>query len=176
MRKSFLLIASLILATGAVSTANAQTDWGLGFMYREFPVGVFVAPNDQLTIHGGFRFAQFDDKNLNVGDVKTEVGFVAALVWDFWSGSSWGFGFSPGVAYVNASPYEGDAGSIDSGSLVRIPVALKGHWDPTDNVSIWFGHGVVFDITSPIGGGDSTTDWGTFGANWADLGFTIWAP
>ena len=169
MRKSFLLIASLILATGAVSTANAQTEWGLGFLSYEIPVGVFVAVNDQTTIHAAIDYQSYDVPSGST-ELKSEFAFAAAVIWDFWMGSDWGFGVAPGVTYRNFSPETGD-----SSSQTTVPILLAGHWDVIDNLTLWFNHGLVFTINSPSVG-DSTTDWGTTGTNLTMFGFTVWAP
>ena len=169
MRKSFLLIASLVLAMGATSTANAQTEWGLGFLHSDVPVGVFVGVNDQTTIHAAIDFEK-NDVPSGSSSIETEFAFAAAVIWDFWSGSDFGFGIAPGVSYRNFSPKEGD-----SSSQTNIPILLAGHWDATDNISLWFSHGLNIQIDSPPVG-DSTTDFGTTGYNLTNFGFTVWAP
>ncbi len=169
MRKSFLLVASLILAMGTVSTANAQTEWGLGFLHYDVPIGVFVGVNDQTTIHAAIDYQKYDVAS-GSGDLESEFAFAAAVIWDFWAGSNWGFGVAPGVSYRNFSPESGD-----SASQTNIPILLAGHWDATDNISLWFSHGLNIQITSPPVG-DSTTDWGTTGFNLTNFGFTVWAP
>lgn len=170
MRKSFLLIASLILATGAVSTANAETEWGLGFLSYEVPIGVFVGVNEQATIHAAFDYDKIDKKN--DPEYETEFAFLAALVWDFWHGENWGFGVSPGVMYRTLSPVTGD-----SDSFTAIPIRLTGHWNPASNVSFWFSHGLDIVIASPGDPDvDSTTNFFTNGDNLGMFGFTIWAP
>jgi len=169
MRKFLLPIAGLVLATGISSTANAQTKWGLGFLSADIPVGVFVQPNEQLTLHGAVDFAKYDVPSGST-QLETEFAFAVALVWDFWSATNWGFGIAPGVSYRNLSPQTGD-----SSSETRIPIQLAGHWDPSDMLSFWFSHGVVIAIDSPAVG-DSTTDFYTNGNNVTSFGFTVWAP
>ena len=169
MRTSFLLIAGLLLATGLAPTANAAGDWGLGFLSSEIPVGVFFKANDRTTIHGAIDFAKYDVPS-GSSATETEVAVAAAVVWDFWTASSWGFGIAPGVSYRNFSPQTGD-----SHSETRIPIQLAGHWNPTDMFSLWFSHGVVVAIDSPAQG-DSQTDFYTNGNNVTDFGFTVWAP
>lgn len=169
MRKYFLLVAGLILVTGMTSTASAQTEWGLGFLNYQIPIGVFVGVNDQTTIHAAVDFQKYDVPSGSTAD-ETEFAFAAAVIWDFWSGSNFGFGVAPGVTYRNISPKTGD-----SRSQTNIPILLAGHWDATDNISLWFSHGVNIMITSPPQG-DSTTDFGTVGTNLTNFGFTVWAP
>jgi hypothetical protein len=169
MRKSILLIASLLLATGVARTANAETEWGLGFLDSDIPVGVFVKPNERTTIHGAIDYVK-NDLPSGSTSIETEFAVAAAVVWDFWTATSWGFGVAPGVTYRNYSPQTGD-----SSSRTTIPIQLAGHWNPTDMFSLWFSHGVVVEINSPPVG-DSTTDIYTNGNNVTSFGFTVWAP
>jgi hypothetical protein len=169
MRTSILLIASLVLASGVVPTASAETQWGLGFLDSDIPVGVFVKPNDRTTLHGAIDFVK-NDVPSGSSSIETEFAFAAAVVWDFWMASDWGFGVAPGVTYRNRSPQTGD-----SSSRTTIPIQLAGHWSPADMLSLWFSHGLVVAIDSPAVG-DSTTDFYTNGNNVTSFGFTVWAP
>jgi hypothetical protein len=171
MRTSFLLIAGLLLATGVTSTAKAEMEWGLGFLNSDIPVGVFLKPNEKTTIHAAVDYVSNDlPSSAGNATIETEVAFAAALVWDFWSASNWGFGVAPGVTYRNYSPKSGD-----SSSLTTIPIQLAGHWNPADMLSLWFSHGLVVAIDSPAVG-DSRTDFYTNGNNVTSFGFTVWAP
>jgi hypothetical protein len=178
MRKFVLTIAGVaILTLTAASTASAN--WGLGYLYSDAPVGVFFGLNEQASIHVGAGFAKYDVTASSALDssVETEFALAGALLYDIWSGDGWGFGVAPGVAFALASKVGSDA---KSDKVVVIHAHLKGHWDPTEWLSFWFGHGLDVEIFSPGDVGDSsfdsTTEFFTSGHNIADLGFTVWMP
>ena len=169
MRKFFLLGATILFASSLGTPALADGELGLGFLYHTHPIGVFYNAGGN-TLHGGLAFEK-NDVAEGSGALETEIGVAGAFLMNTWSGDSWGFGPAVGVAFTTQSP-EGDG---DSASQTHIGIGFYGHWDPTSMVSFWFGHGVSIDIDSPPVG-DSTTDFGTYGGNIADFGFTVWLP
>jgi hypothetical protein len=173
MRKILLtLAAAALISTGFAPKAEAS-NLGLGFLWASHPVGVFFKLNEKTVIHAALRFAMFDSVS-DSGDQSSSVGLGAALIYDIWSGDCWGFGFMPGFTFTNDS-YEDFGGvEVESQSEILVYLWLKGHWDPCEWLSFWFGHGLTIDIYDQ--GDESFTDFYTEGANLADCGFTVWLP
>jgi hypothetical protein len=186
MRTSFLLLASLLLAMGVASTAAAQHagQIGLSVVTVDYPIGLSYGFSDKATGHLGVGFTVLDDKVLGAGDPKTRFGIAGAVNYDIWqaTGSHWGFGLAPALTFDMTSFQDGASTTFDSDKVFDILLALGGHWDPMDNMSFWFRHGVVIDMVSPgdvTSGGttqsfDSTTNFGSTGDILAQFGWTAW--
>jgi hypothetical protein len=170
MRKFFLLCTAALLATG-FSANNANAQFGIGYLYQDFPVGIFYDMDGSYLSVG----VHFDHNDVASGSNALQNVFGAAAEWmmDMKSGDSWGFGPAIGGA-VTVNSYEGS--NIDSGKLYNVMLGLKGHWDPTSNTSFWMGEGLRIDINSPGNNIKSTTNFSLEGFNIADLGFTWWMP
>ncbi len=172
MRKLLLtLAAALLMGTGFAPKAEAS-NIGLGFLWASHPVGLFFRINDRTVAHVALRFAMLDAED-GSGDQSSSFGLGGAIIYDIWSGDCWGFGFMPGITFQNDSFEDIGTVEVDSQTEIHVYLWLKGHWDPCEWLSFWFGHGLTIDIHS---NGESTTDFFTEGVNLADCGFTVWLP
>lgn len=172
MRKFLVTVAaSLMLAAGFAPKAEAAV--GIGFLYSSTPIGLFFRINDQTAFHVGVGF-DIQDTEENSGDRKSTFSIAGTVLFDLWTGDCWGFGLAPGVLFSTDSFEDNAIGEeVDSQTDILVMLWLMGHWDPCDWLSFWFGHGLTIDIHS---NGDSTTDFGTEGANLGQVGFTVWLP
>ncbi len=174
MRKCLLtLVAALFMGTGLAPAKAEASGLGLGFLWASHPVGLFFNLNDTTTAHVALRFAKFDVPE-GSGAQSSSIGVAAAILLDLWSGDCWGFGFGPGILFASDSfEDEFDGSSVDSQTDIVIELWLRGHWDPCEWLSFWFGHGITIDMHS---NGDSVTNFYTDGLNLGSLGFTVWLP
>jgi hypothetical protein len=173
MRKFLLTVAaSLLLATGFAPKAEASV--GIGFLYSSTPVALFFRLNDRTAFHVGVGVDIFDTEE-DSGDLKSIFSVAGTVLYDLWTGDCWGFGLAPGVIFSTASFEDDDGEERDSATEIAVLLWLMGHWDPCDWLSFWFGHGLTVTIDDD-GVNDSTTNFGTDGANLGEVGFTVWLP
>ena len=181
MKKSLSVAAATLLLALATTPAFASHggQWGLGTLYSDFPLGVFFGLNDKTTVTFGLNFRQEDTQPAPFDQESGRFGIVGALEYDFWSGDRWGFGAFPAVGFTSISQEDvvvgGTNQSVDSATDIQIALALGGHFDIVDAVSIYVTHGLVIDSYSPPVG-DSTTTFGTFGNQVGELGVNFWFP
>ena len=169
MKKS-LSVAAVTLLLALATTPAMAGQWGLGTLYSGFPLGVFIKMNPKTTVTFGLDFQKPDTDSADNGEQTSDFGLIGALEYDIWGAENWGYGVFPAVGFATQSYEDTPAGSIDSGSQVTIGLNMGGHFDPIDHVSLYFTHGVAITMDSPPGGGDSTTDIGTFGSLVGNLG------
>jgi hypothetical protein len=172
MKKSlFVAVAALVFAASAVPAHAGQT--GLGLLSTSQPIGVFFKLNDQTTVHFGLGVDKPDTGSGNFGQRKLTFGLLGALEYDIWTGDNWGFGVLPCVAFETTSYEDDPQGSVGSSSAINLGLNLGGHFNPVNNVSVYFKHGIDISIDSPSVG-DSATNISTNGWNLGELGIAFW--
>lgn len=180
MKKSLSVAAATLLLALATSPAMAghAGQWGLGTLYSDFPAAVFIGVNDATTVTFGLDVQKPDTDSADNGEQTFGFGLLGALEYNLWYGDNWGFGVFPAVGFSTQS-FE-DVGtppvSVDSGSQVILGLNLGGHFDVVSAVSIYFTHGLAVNMISPPGGGDSSTNIGTFGTTVGELGIAFFLP
>ncbi|MAF26469.1 MAG: hypothetical protein QF819_06310 [Gemmatimonadota bacterium] len=163
MRKSILVIAAVMLMACPVFAEG----WGLGYMTDTAPIGLFYDMSETMTLNANVGYNSWDTET--VGELETETAIDARLLFELVSGDRSGLHVAPGFTWTNGSYVETDDGQTN----FDIQLWLMANWDATDNVTLWFGHGLNIMNDSPVVG-ESTTNYGTVGANSSNLGFTFW--
>jgi hypothetical protein len=182
MKKTLFVVAATMLLVGATTPAMAAHpgQFGLGVLNSDFPIGLFIGMNDKTTVAFGLDVQKPDTDSADNGEQSFGFGLGGALEYNLWGGSNWGFGVFPQVGFATQSYEDITVGnttqSVDSSSQIMILLALGGHYDPVDSVSLYFAHGLGISNNSPPGGGDSSTNIGTFGDVLGSLGVAFYLP
>lgn len=173
MKKQVAALA-LVLAVAAPLAAHADGDAthnsvGYGFHNSSAPIGVrWWLGGQKVGIDLGFGIGSRDIGDESLMDWTFEGGVPFVI-------RSWErvhILLRPGITYtstervVSTTPFE-----KDSDTDLGISAELEAEVFLADNLSVSASHGFGFNTFNPAGPGDSTTNWGTFGNNFTNIGF-----
>jgi len=172
--KRLICMVAIALA-GSVGVALAQPEHysgALGFHRVEAPLGVrWWLSGQKIALDAGVGFGSTDIGSESLSNWSIDLGVPIALkTWD-----KVHFIVRPGLLYqsqdqvISLTPF-----NTDTETRLTILGELEAEVFLVDNVSISASHGIGIQNTNPAGGGSSTTDWSTIGANFTELGFHVY--
>lgn len=175
--KRLLGVAALALAfTAGVATAQTTPEsgtWALGFHHVDAPIGIRWWLNDKVALDAGLgvgseESAAFDE---NLSRWALDLG-VPILLRSF---DRLNFMVRPGLMFVNEETVTDPGPPVETGddSFMTVGVELEAEVFLTNRFSVSAAHGFAFMNTDPAVG-ESTTDWGTTGANFTNIGFHLY--
>jgi hypothetical protein len=166
-----LVVLALVLGAGA---ASAQTHYAgaLGFHDVDAPVGLrwwFSGQKIGLDVGLGFGSEEIADENFS--HWALDVGLPVML-------KSWDrvhFLVRPGIVYRSQEVVTDPGPPLvtDEDTSLTLQGELEAEVFLADNFSVSAAHGLAIVNTDPAAGG-SSTDWGTTGANFTNIGFHVY--
>jgi len=166
-----LVVFGLVAGAGRVS-AQEHLGGGLGFHNVDAPLGVrWWFSGQKVALDAGLGFGSDEVADENFSHWALDLGVPVSL-------KSWDrvhFMVRPGILYtsqeVDIEP--GPGLNKDNNTALTIQGELEVEVFLADNVSVSAAQGFGIVNNNPAVGG-STTDWGTSGANFTDLGFHVY--
>jgi hypothetical protein len=177
MKRLLLGVVALALAFTA-GVASAQTTpspgtWGLGFHHVDAPIGIRWWLNDKVALDAGIGVGSDEapavDENLS--HWALDLG-VPILLRSF---DRLNFLVRPGIMFQSQEVVvdPGPPVDTDNDTFMSVGVELEAEVFLTDRFSVSASHGFAFVNADPAVG-SSTTDWGTTGANFTNIGFHVY--
>lgn len=164
----FFAVALTMVATSAMAATPAGKV-GIGFIHYETPLGVRIVMNEKVGLDLSFGFGTEND-----GDV-TNFNFMGAVPISLIKTEKANFNVMPGFSYMNMGAPSGS--SAGSASVIDIFAALEVEFFLTESFAVNANHGFAISMyDSGIDGADSSTDFGSFGNNWTNIGFHFYLP
>lgn len=177
-RKALVLLLVVLVALPTMSLAKDLTQkFALGFSTSDAPVGIryWAAEKVALDLGLGFQSQEVADPEGEAGETTNTMSFwidlgVPYKVVDFERAH---FFVRPGalIALLDDRAY-GSGGLDETWTVINFNLGLGAEVFLTDQFSVDAMHGFIVRYTSPPDDiGDSTTDFGTFGASITEVGF-----
>ena len=162
-KRVIILTLACLLAMPALSLAKDMTGkWGLGYFNNDAPVGARFWTGPKLGIDVGVGFESMD-----LGDESATNFYIeAGLPYVVFPSERANFFVRPGVLFASF-----DELVSSTETMIQITFAPGAEVFFGDHFSLEAAHGIAIEIASPHGDGDSSTDFGTFGASITTLGF-----
>jgi hypothetical protein len=174
--KRLIALAALALVLGA-GTASAQGGpehykGACGFHNIEAPAGIRWWLSDKLALDAGLGFGSNEIANDNFSHWALDVGLpIMMRSWD-----KVHVLLRPGILYtsqeVDINP--GPILDKDNDTSMTVGAEIEAEVFLADNFSVSAAHGFAFVNNDPAGPGGSSTDWGTTGSNFTNIGFHIY--
>ena len=168
-------IALIASATAALAQGPTHDSGGLGFHRTEAPIGLrWWFNNQQLALDAGVGFGSTEEEvpggTETLSNWAIDVGVPIRL-------RSWDkvhFMARPGILYTSQERFSVPLDDTDTETVFTVLGELEAEIFLADNVSVSASHGIGFENINPAFGGDSTTNWSTFGANFTEVGFHVY--
>lgn len=166
---------ALVLVAGVASAQGApqHPKGALGFHNVEAPLGIRWWMNDKVAIDVGLGIGSEEDPGLDesFSHWAVDVGVPIRLQ----SFDKLHFILRPGLLYMSQEDLI-DAGppvEKDNDTLMMIGAELEAEYFFSDRFSVSAAHGFAIINNDPAVG-ESTSDWGTTGSNFTNIGFHVY--
>jgi hypothetical protein len=174
MKRLICMVAiSLIVSAGAALAQPMHYSGGLGFHRSEAPIGLrWWFSGQKIAIDAGVGFGSEEDANgETLSNWAIDVGLPIALkTWDRVH-----FLVRPGILYQSQEFFDPTpVPDTDTGTALTILGELEAEVFLAENMSVSASHGIGIVNIDPPFGGNSTSDWSTFGANFTEVGFHVY--
>ena len=170
-----LVVLALAVSAGTASAQPVHKSGGLGFHDIQAPLGGrWWLTNQKIAIDAGLGFGETEDvaNNTNLNHWALDLGLPIALMsWDRVH-----FIVRPGILYTSQEEVIGPPPppvNTDSRTELTVQGELEAEVFLADNFSVSAAQGFGIVNTNFAGGG-SSTDWGTFGSNFTNIGFHVY--
>ncbi len=166
---------ALVLCAGVALAQEGpkHATGGLGFHNIEAPVGVRWWISDKVALDAALGFGSEEDAGLDesLSHWALDVGVPIVLR----SFDRLHFMFRPGLLYQSQEDVidVGPPVEKDNDTFMTISAELEAEFFFTDQFSVSAAHGLAIMNRDPAVG-QSTTDWGTTGANFTNIGFHVY--
>jgi hypothetical protein len=164
----FLALA-LTLFAGTAIAQPTHPDGALGFHNIEAPLGIrWWFSGQKMALDAGLGFGSEEVGDEDLSNLALDLGLPIRL-------KSWDrvhFMVRPGILYTSQEEIIGP-GETDDTTALTVQGELEVELFLADNVSFSAAHGIAFVNTDEAGGG-STSDFGTTGANFTNIGFHVY--
>jgi hypothetical protein len=165
-----LVALALVLCAGAAN-AQAQYRGALGFHDLDAPIGIRWWLGDKLGFDAGLGFGSNEIADESFSFYAIDLGLPVMLKqWDRVH-----FMVRPGIVYRSQEVdiLGGPGVDKDNDTFLTIQGELEAEVFLADNFSVSAAHGLAIVNTDPAVG-DSSTDYGTTGANFTNIGFHVY--
>lgn len=176
MKRLIAVVAfALVLCAGVASAQGGpqHPNGALGFHKVEAPLGVRWWFNDKVALDAGLGIGSEEDTDVdeNLTHWALDVGVPIVLS----SFDRLHFMLRPGILFQSEDDVvdPGPPVETDNSTVMTIGAELEAEFFFTDNFSVSASHGFAIVNTDPAVG-ESTTDWGTTGANFTNIGFHVY--
>jgi hypothetical protein len=170
----FLALA-LPLVAGTAAAQPTHPDGALGFHNLDAPLGIrWWFKGQKMALDAGLGFGSEEDvaANEDLSRFAFDIGLPIRL-------KSWDrvhFMVRPGILYTSQEVVtNGPPPPIETDNTTTM--TLQGELEVevflADNVSFSAAHGLAL-VNTDFAGGGSSTDWGTTGANFTNIGFHVY--
>lgn len=170
-----LVVLALAVTAGLASaqTAPVPGAWALGFHHIDAPIGIRWWLSDRVALDAGLGLgseenAAFDE---NLSKWALDLGLPILLR----SYDRLNFMVRPGLMFMNEETVTDPGPPVETGddSFMTVGVELEAEAFLTNRFSVSAAHGFAFMNSDPAEG-ESTTDWGTTGAQFTNIGFHLY--
>lgn len=172
--KRLICMVAIALAASA-SSALAQPmhySGGLGFHRTQAPIGLrWWLSGQKIALDAGVGFGSQDLGDETISNWAIDIGLPIALkTWDRVH-----FMVRPGILYQSFEDFvTAPVFDTDNETVMTILAELEAEVFLAENMSVSASHGIGIVNTNPAFGGESTTDWSTFGDNFTEVGFHVY--
>lgn len=177
MRKlaMFLSLGLGLAGIALPSFAAEHNNGGLGFRSTSAPVGIrWWMSGQKVAIDAGLGFASQDAGDETLTRFTIDAG--VPLVWKSWDQVH--AMFRPGIMFTSQDQLipdpDGPGVEKDSATSLSIMAEIETEVFLASNVSMSGAFGLAITNNSPAGEGDSATNFGLTGDNFAHLGFHVY--
>lgn len=167
-----MVVVVLVLCAGS-AFAQEHPMGALGFHDTDAPIGLrWWFSGQKVAIDVGLGFGSEEIADENFSNWALDVGVPVMI-------KSWDrvhFMVRPGIVYRSQEvvTVPGPPLETDDDTSLTIQGELEAEVFLADNFSVSAAHGLAIVNTDPAGGGGSSTDWGTTGANFTNIGFHVY--
>jgi hypothetical protein len=163
-----LVVLALALGTGVAAAQEHHMKGALGFHEVDAPLGIRWWFSEKMAFDGGLGFGSDEIGGENFSHMALDLGLPITL-------KSWDrvhFIVRPGIVYRTQEVPTPPAGT-DNNTQMVIQGELEAEVFLVENFSVSAAHGFAIVNNDPAVGG-STTDYGTTGANFTNIGFHVY--
>lgn len=176
MKRLITLVALSLVVGASVASAQGSPEHykgALGFHNVDAPLGIRWWISDKLALDAGLGFGS--EENTAVDENLTHWALDLGLPIMLKSWDRVHFMVRPGILYLSQEQVTDPGPPVitDNGTQMTIGAELEAEVFLADNFSVSAAHGFGIVNTDPAGG-PSTTDWGTSGANFTNIGFHVY--
>ena len=175
MRRLIGLFAlPLMLAAGSTYAQEGPShpSGGLGFHNVEAPLGVrWWLTGGNFAIAAGIGLGSEEDVGANEDLSHWALDFGVPIRVRNWDRVH--FMLRPGILYLSQEEITGPGPETDNGTALQISVELEAEVFLVDRVSVSAAHGFALVNRDPAVG-ESSTDWGTTGSDFTNIGFHVY--
>lgn len=170
MMNRILIVAAMVaLLVSSAQAADRKGELALGFNNSDAPVGLRYFVSDAVAVDFGVGFESLDLGDESSSSLWLEFG-VPYVVFDYEDSF---FFVRPAVTYSSLDDRIYGSGELDeTWTILDFSLNLGAEVRLADRFGLTFQHGLVMTTVDPAGGGDSLTDFGTFGENVTEAG--VW--
>ena len=169
LRKFFVIVFAIAILVPVTSNAMDMTGkWGLGYFSNDAPVGVRYWFNEKFGLDVGLGFESIDQGDESASSMWFEVG-VPYILMDTERAN---FFVRPGLVYASLDDRVYGSGLLDdTWSNITVKITPGAEVFFGENFSLEAAHGIMIDLMSPPGDGDSMTNFGTGAYSITQIGF-----